>query len=186
MTPIQRNKMMLLTLVTLLLADLCLAISKKPNILFILTDDQDLHMEAGEHMPYLQVCLTNDVIYRKIDPNIRRRTSLSAKALPTASTFAQLHFAVLQEQHFGLVELLITTTLLMLLLLTVAIQKWLNKVSMTIISSSGCKPLATIPTIPANCGIFIRSIIFKIPMRKALMDLIFYWTRTHTSIGMQE
>lgn len=29
--------------------------AKKPNILFILTDDQDLHMESVEHMPYLNV-----------------------------------------------------------------------------------------------------------------------------------
>lgn len=30
------------------------AIAKRPNILFILTDDQDGHMESVEHMPYLQ------------------------------------------------------------------------------------------------------------------------------------
>ncbi|OQU94859.1 hypothetical protein CLAIMM_01150 [Cladophialophora immunda] len=30
------------------------AVPKKPNILFILTDDQDLHMESLQHMPLLQ------------------------------------------------------------------------------------------------------------------------------------
>lgn len=29
--------------------------AKRPNILFILTDDQDLHMESVEHMQYLKV-----------------------------------------------------------------------------------------------------------------------------------
>lgn len=28
--------------------------AKRPNILFILTDDQDAHMESVHHMPYLQ------------------------------------------------------------------------------------------------------------------------------------
>lgn len=27
----------------------------RPNIVFILVDDQDLHMESVEHMPYLKV-----------------------------------------------------------------------------------------------------------------------------------
>ncbi|KPM35927.1 Arylsulfatase [Neonectria ditissima] len=31
-----------------------LALCRRPNILFILTDDQDLHMESVEHMPYLK------------------------------------------------------------------------------------------------------------------------------------
>jgi N-acetylglucosamine-6-sulfatase len=31
-----------------------LAVAKKPNILFILTDDQDLHMESVDHMPHLR------------------------------------------------------------------------------------------------------------------------------------
>ncbi|KAF6815127.1 arylsulfatase [Colletotrichum musicola] len=31
-----------------------LANAKRPNILFILTDDQDLHMESVEHMPFLK------------------------------------------------------------------------------------------------------------------------------------
>lgn len=35
-----------------LLVSLCLA-AKKPNILFIITDDQDSHMESIEHMPLL-------------------------------------------------------------------------------------------------------------------------------------
>ena len=29
--------------------------AKRPNILFFLTDDQDLHMESVEHMQYLKV-----------------------------------------------------------------------------------------------------------------------------------
>lgn len=29
-------------------------VAKRPNILFILTDDQDIHMESVDHMPYLQ------------------------------------------------------------------------------------------------------------------------------------
>lgn len=32
--------------------------AKRPNILFILTDDQDLHMESVQHMQYLKVRLT--------------------------------------------------------------------------------------------------------------------------------
>lgn len=36
-----------------LLFSLCLAV-KQPNILFIITDDQDSHMESIEHMPLLQ------------------------------------------------------------------------------------------------------------------------------------
>lgn len=31
--------------------------AKRPNILFILTDDQDLHMESVQHMQYLKVRL---------------------------------------------------------------------------------------------------------------------------------
>lgn len=34
------------------------ACGKKPNILFILTDDQDRHMESVQHMKNLQVCST--------------------------------------------------------------------------------------------------------------------------------
>lgn len=34
--------------------------SKKPNILFILTDDQDWHMESMQHMPFLQKYLINE------------------------------------------------------------------------------------------------------------------------------
>jgi N-acetylglucosamine-6-sulfatase len=36
------------------------AIAKPPNILFILTDDQDWHMESMQHMPYLQKHLINE------------------------------------------------------------------------------------------------------------------------------
>lgn len=39
---------------TLLLSGLAVA-SSQPNILFILTDDQDKHMGSPEHMPKLQV-----------------------------------------------------------------------------------------------------------------------------------
>ncbi|KIW33605.1 uncharacterized protein PV07_00441 [Cladophialophora immunda] len=46
-------------LVTLLLVGFGLAGQKRPNILFILTDDQDRHMEAAEHMPYLQDLIVN-------------------------------------------------------------------------------------------------------------------------------
>jgi arylsulfatase A-like enzyme len=36
------------------------AAEKKPNILFVLTDDQDWHMESMDHMPYLQKYLLNE------------------------------------------------------------------------------------------------------------------------------
>lgn len=39
---------------TLLLSGLAVA-SSQPNILFVLTDDQDKHMNSPEHMPKLQV-----------------------------------------------------------------------------------------------------------------------------------
>lgn len=32
-----------------------LSLCRRPNILFILADDQDLHMESVQHMPYLSV-----------------------------------------------------------------------------------------------------------------------------------
>lgn len=38
-----------------LLCTIGFAQAKQPNILFVLTDDQDLHMESVEHMPYLKV-----------------------------------------------------------------------------------------------------------------------------------
>ena len=46
-------------LVVALLASIAAA-SKKPNILFILTDDQDWHMESLQHMPLLQRNLVNE------------------------------------------------------------------------------------------------------------------------------
>lgn len=39
---------------TLLLSGLAVA-SSRPNILFVLTDDQDKHMNSPEYMPNLQV-----------------------------------------------------------------------------------------------------------------------------------
>lgn len=46
---------MLPSFVGSLLALASLVVAKKPNVVFILTDDQDSHMGAAEHMPYLQV-----------------------------------------------------------------------------------------------------------------------------------
>lgn len=40
---------------TLLFSGLAVA-STQPNILFILTDDQDKHMGSPDYMPQLQVC----------------------------------------------------------------------------------------------------------------------------------
>lgn len=37
-----------------------IAAREKPNILFILTDDQDWHMQSLEHMPLLQKYLLNE------------------------------------------------------------------------------------------------------------------------------
>jgi len=42
------------------LSGTCHAIHKKPNILFILTDDQDWHMESLKHMPLLQKYVINE------------------------------------------------------------------------------------------------------------------------------
>lgn len=39
----------------------------RPNILFILTDDQDLHMESVEHMPYLEVITFSHFRLNKAD-----------------------------------------------------------------------------------------------------------------------
>lgn len=43
------------TLWLLLVAQLSLAALSRPNILFVLTDDQDWHMESVDHMKYLKV-----------------------------------------------------------------------------------------------------------------------------------
>lgn len=53
------------SLVTWLLAStstvaVAAASSKQPNILFILTDDQDWHMESLKHMPLLQKHMINE------------------------------------------------------------------------------------------------------------------------------
>lgn len=46
---------------TLFLAALAqVAVAKRPNILFVLTDDQDLHMESVQHMPYLQRLIVDE------------------------------------------------------------------------------------------------------------------------------
>lgn len=34
--------------------------AKRPNVVFILTDDQDWHMESMAHMPFLQKYLINE------------------------------------------------------------------------------------------------------------------------------
>ena len=47
-------KLQNLTLVCLLAE---LSHARSPNILFILTDDQDLHMESVDHMQHLKVCV---------------------------------------------------------------------------------------------------------------------------------
>lgn len=47
--------MLLHALELLMLAHLGRAVSSRPNILFILTDDQDWHMESVDHMNYLKV-----------------------------------------------------------------------------------------------------------------------------------
>lgn len=49
--------MKLLLAVQLLLCWLAVAVAKKPNILFILTDDQGKYVGGLEHMPKLQVCV---------------------------------------------------------------------------------------------------------------------------------
>lgn len=46
---------------TLLLSGLAMAASQ-PNILFILTDDQDKHMGSPDYMPQLQVCQRNHAV----------------------------------------------------------------------------------------------------------------------------
>lgn len=48
-------------------AGAALAADKRPNILFILTDDQDMHMEGADHMEFLKVpCLKHqlDTLHR--------------------------------------------------------------------------------------------------------------------------
>lgn len=47
----------------LMLAQLGRAVSSRPNILFILTDDQDWHMESVEHMTYLKVICRTLCLY---------------------------------------------------------------------------------------------------------------------------
>lgn len=42
-------------------------LAERPNILFILTDDQDWHMESVTHMPYLKVSLISVVSLKSID-----------------------------------------------------------------------------------------------------------------------
>lgn len=39
-----------------------LASAKQPNILFVLTDDQDLHMNSLDYMPLLQVRAIPDLL----------------------------------------------------------------------------------------------------------------------------
>lgn len=51
----KRNDCMMKFLNTLLFSGLAVA-STQPNILFILTDDQDKHMGSPDYMPQLQVC----------------------------------------------------------------------------------------------------------------------------------
>jgi hypothetical protein len=63
-------------------------LAKQPNILFIITDDQDGHMGSIEHMPLL-------------------------KKPPTKTTFAPSPSAVLQESISGLEEQLTIQTSLM-------------------------------------------------------------------------
>lgn len=58
-------------LATLLLAGLAHGRAKRPNILFILTDDQDLHMDSVEHMPNLRVRSPADRSRRHSDPDFR-------------------------------------------------------------------------------------------------------------------
>lgn len=43
-------------LLILFMTNVALGHRKKPNILFILTDDQDWHMESVDHMRNLKVC----------------------------------------------------------------------------------------------------------------------------------
>lgn len=38
---------------------------KRPNIVFILTDDQDLHMESLDYMPLLRKYITNEGTFYK-------------------------------------------------------------------------------------------------------------------------
>lgn len=48
-----------------------LASAKQPNILFVLTDDQDLHMNSVDYMPLLQV--TSTILYPEVahlNPNL--------------------------------------------------------------------------------------------------------------------
>jgi hypothetical protein len=49
--------MKLLLAIQLLLCWLAVVAAKRPNILFILTDDQGKFVGGLEHMPKLQVCL---------------------------------------------------------------------------------------------------------------------------------
>jgi N-acetylglucosamine-6-sulfatase len=44
----------------LVVGSLASSVQKRPNILFILTDDQDWHMESLQHMPLLQKYLINE------------------------------------------------------------------------------------------------------------------------------
>lgn len=40
------------------------ALCSRPNIVFILTDDQDLHMESVQHMPHLTVRMTYSTVWK--------------------------------------------------------------------------------------------------------------------------
>jgi arylsulfatase A-like enzyme len=42
-----------------------LAAAKKPNIVFIITDDQDLHLDSLDYMPLVQKYLTNEGTFYK-------------------------------------------------------------------------------------------------------------------------
>ncbi len=159
--------------------------STRSNIVFIMSDDQDMHMDSLSYMPYLKQHITDQGTF------FRRHYCTVALCCPSRAsllTGKAAHNTNVTDINPPYGRPHITNQLFFSLELTISqvdIPNLSARVSMKPTSPSGSNQQAIIPTTSANCSMPKQSPITTLPMPPAGPARISFSTRIHTGISTQ-
>jgi hypothetical protein len=159
-----------------------LELKGKPNIVVILTDDQDLHMHSLDYMPLLKKHITDHGTFFK---RHYCSTAICCPSRVTLWTGRNAHNTNVTDvfppygQYLETLQIEITNQT------QAATPNSYPKASMRTISQSGFKPLDIVLITPASYSTPTRSRTGTPLTPQAGQALTSYWIRTHTSTSTQ-